>query len=245
MPRRYLGRRPPHANLVLPHVSEVAALPPVSIDADWSRSVAAFGMYGNGLAGCCTYTAAANARHQFGVYAGRAPAISDAEVLHEYALATGWPAQDPGRVETDVLHDWMTKGFTFGEQVDRIDGYAAVRHDSVAEVRQMIALFGGVMVGAELPETAEDSLEWQPSSGPRGAVGSLGGHEMWCNAADDQGVQLITWGERARASWDWFLTYVDDVQVVLSRDWLLPNTDTPAGVDWAALNNAMANLEAA
>jgi hypothetical protein len=240
MKRGRLALRP---GLILPHISEVATLPPATgNDVDWSRSINGYTMMGNDVASCCTLSAAANARRQFGIYAGREPAITDADVLAEYTKRTGWPKADPGLYETDVLTSWMDTGLMFGGEVDKIDGFARINIDP-SEVMQAIELFGGVMIGAGLPLSMNDQgLNWGVVPGPSGAKGSDGEHEMWVNACNADGFQPITWAEKVHASWDWFMAYVDDVQVVLSRDWTLPDGRSPAGVDWAALENAMAAL---
>lgn len=245
-----LGRRPPRVGLALPRLTTIAPdLPAPRPVVDWSLSIAGYSMLGNDIAGCCTYAAAANARRQFGIYQGTEPHITQAEVLYEYARATGYnatvPTSDRGQVETDLLHDWVSLGFTFGGKLDRIDGYAAVDYTNSIEVRQAIDLFGGVMLGAALPLSAMDQgLSWFVTPGAGGKRGSLGGHEMWCNGADDVGLTVITWGQKVRVDWDWWLSYADDAQVVLSRDWVLPNGRTAAGVEWAALQRAMAALSA-
>lgn len=233
-----LGRLPAEPHRTLPLLRDVAKLPAAWTSADWSRSVAKFRMSLNDQLGTCAIAAMANYHWQCGIYVPLAYGMTDDEVRACYQQL-GWnpadPATDIGVVEVRVLDAWK-QGVSIGGKIAKIDGYAAIPSGDVEHVKVAIDALGGVFAGVSMPISAQRSGVWDVVTGPDGARDSWGGHEMLANGYDADTVQFVTWGVKQRATWAWWLEYVEEVQAVLSLDWMRVNTMVnPAGVDWATV----------
>jgi hypothetical protein len=79
-------------------------------------------------------------------------------------------------------------------------------------------------------------------AGPGSAKpGSWGGHAVPIVAYDNGGLTCVTWGQRLRLSWDFFLCYFTEAYAVLSPDWFNQVGQAPSGFDQVSL---MADLKA-
>jgi hypothetical protein len=201
---------------------------------------ATFEMFGNDTAGDCAIVAPFNqiranqwiARKLLAELATD-QAIALYRQLSGYDPATG--ANDTGLAELDVLKLWRSAGLAG----HTIEAFAAVDADARRQVRQCIALFGGLYIGAALPRSAEAQLDagkpWTLTRGHDATPGSWGGHAMYAAGYLDAGVLLATWGQVQLASWAWWERYVDEAWAVITSDWLDATGTSPGGFDVAAL----------
>ena len=92
----------------------------------------------------------------------------------------GQPSTDQGGVELDVLNDWHKQGFDGNPLL----AFADPKPANLTEVRQSIALFGGVYIGLSLPITAQTQEVWDvvPKGGAKAKPGSWGGHCVLCRS---------------------------------------------------------------
>jgi hypothetical protein len=222
-------------------------LPPPPPAKDWTRGIAQWGMMMNGPSpdnppgaphglGDCTIAGCAHAIQVWSANAGSIVTVPDATVLRYYEQWDGYkpgdPATDQGGIELDVLTAWQKQGF---------DGHALVafakpRVANLTEIRQSIALFGGIYIGLALPISAQTQEVWDvaPNSGKNGHKNSWGGHCVFVAAYDQKTFTCITWGAPKKMTAAFFKKYCDEAYTLLGQPWL-DAQGSPAGFDQAQL----------
>lgn len=65
--------------------------------------------------------------------------------------------------------------------------------------------------------------------------GSWGGHAVPVLAYDSDTLTCITWGAKKRMTWEFLARYCDESYAPLSPDWLNAHRKTPEGLNLAAL----------
>jgi len=90
---------------------------------------------------------------------------------------------------------------------------APVASNQKADLQNGIALGGGLLVGIQLPQSAEDQFPnewtWEPSSP------ILGGHCVWLTGYTDTYVALVTWGQLIQCTWDFLSNTIDEAHAVV------------------------------
>jgi hypothetical protein len=167
-----------------------------------------FPMNGNDQYGDCTIVAAAHAVTIWNGLAGRPQVMSAEKAVKLYLhLAKGI---DAGLTALDVLDHWRKTAIN-GE---RILAFASLDLHSREQVKQAIALFGGVYLGFAVPVDCIADFNarrpWTP--GPR-LLGA--GHAVFVTGYDDVGVTVLTWGSTQKATWAWWDDCVDEAYAVV------------------------------
>jgi hypothetical protein len=201
---------------------------------------------GNDSIGDCT---AAGYGHQIQAWTannGAEVTVSDADVIKFYSGSTGYvpgqPDTDQGGVEADVL-GYAQKAGLAGY---KIDGFASVTAQNLAEIRQVINTFGGCYIGLALPRTIQseenpgDTWDVDITQGEDAARGSLGGHCVDLQGYDQSGFWCDTWGERIYLTNAFMSAYNDEAWALLSNGLWAPNGTTPAGDAVPALDADLA-----
>ncbi len=211
-------------------------LPPVQPAVAWSKAVTVpWGMMHNDTVGDCTLATAGHMAMTWTANAqGKAKVIPDAAILKGYedvtAQENGGQGYDPqtgandnGCVVLDVLNYWRKTGVGG----DTIMAYAKVDLAKPDEVRQAIALFGGVYLGVDLPLTAQAQTGpgkfWGvPPTGAKGdgAPGAWGGHAIPSVDYDPHGLTVVTWGALQRMTWNFLKVYGGEAYAIISMDWI-------------------------
>ena len=114
-----------------------------------------------------------------------------------------------------------------------------IEHISIA-----CELFGGVYVGLQLPNSAQDQDVWDVADGSAAIPGSWGGHAVNVISYDPCGVNLITWGARKRASWEFLGMYCDEAYALLSNLWAPRGRLAACGLDVDELERHLADVTA-
>jgi hypothetical protein len=193
--------------------------------------------------------------------------VTDDDVVRAYMRVGGYvpghPETDNGAYELDSLNDWRQNGI--GVQRDgtphKIDAFVRVDHTNHDEVLLAHYVFGGLMVCAGLPVSAERQIQrgepWDVVSGSAGRFGSWGGHSMYSHVYDrDQqptpiarnrfpgldGIAIWTWAQEQWMTWPWWDAYVDEVYAVKTPDYMRRSGTTPQGLDSAKLDRLLAAL---
>ena len=218
------------------------ALAPPPPAADWSRGIASWGMMLNDTLGCCTIAGCAHAVQVWTADTGREATLPDASIEKYYERWDGYVAGEPwtdrGGSELDVLNRWKKQGFAG----HKLLAFADPNPANLTEIRQSIALFGGVYIGLALPRTAQRQEVWQmaPSAGADAEPDSWGGHCVFVCKYDEAGFTCITWGQIKTMTVDFWKNYCDEAHTLLSADWLAAK-GAPSGFDQAQL---LADLDA-
>jgi hypothetical protein len=217
-------------------------LPPPPPSADWTKGISSWGMMLNDTLGDCTIAGAAHAVQVWTANTGSMVTVPDATLLSYYQSFDGYnpadPKTDAGGVELDVLNDWQKNGFAG----NTLTVFADPKPAHLNEIRQSIALFGGVYIGLALPMTAQTQDVWDvaPEGGANAKPSSWGGHCVFVPKYDQKGFTCITWGQLKTMTIAFFQKYCDEAHTLLSPDWI-NSKGSPAGFNQ---NQLLADLKA-
>jgi hypothetical protein len=212
------------------------SLPAPPPAADWTKGITAWGMMLNDTLGDCTIAGAAHAIQVFSANTGTIDTVPDATIESFYEQWDGYvpgnPSTDHGGVELDVLNDWQKAGFAGYA----LTAFADPKFSNLNEVRQSIALFGGVYIGLSLPLTAQSQDVWDvvPNGGAKAKPGSWGGHCVFVPAYSEKGFTCITWGQLKTMTVAFWKKYVDEAHTLLSPVWI-SDKGSPGGFNMAQL----------
>ena len=217
-------------------------LPPPPPAADWTKGITAWGMMLNDTLGDCTIAGAAHAVQVWTANTGAMVTVPDPTVESYYEKWDGYlpgnPSTDNGGVELDVLNDWQKHGFAGNKLV----AFADPKPFNLVQIRQSIALFGGIYIGMALPVTAQKQEVWDvvPKGGGNAKPGSWGGHCVFVPKYDQNGFTCITWGQLKTMTLAFWKKYCDEAHTLLGQGWLAAK-GAPNGFDQAQL---LADLKA-
>lgn len=218
-------------------------IPPTPPQAHWGNRLP-FGMLGNDGAGDCVEAGYAHGAQIMCDRAGHPWVPTTKETIGSYSALAGYVPGDPSTDNgTDMLSAckfWQSAGL--GGHL--ISAYMSASPQNPTEVKEAVAFYGGLYLGAALPLSAQNQVGtlWEVTSGPDAAAGSWGGHCVWVSGYDAEFVWCVTWGQLQAMTWDWLHTYADEAYVLLSRDWLRAGGFSPSGLAWGALQADLANL---
>lgn len=178
---------------------------------------------------------------------GQACTITDSQVLQEYEAESGY---QPGKPDTDVgcdllcvMNRWRQRGL-FGR---KIRAYVALEAGSQEMLEIAVEIFGGVILGVDLPLSARGARVWDvPPGGPqgKGAPGGWGGHCVAVGRYSKLGAPVITWGQELPMTWRFYETYCSQAFVPLSDDWLTAGKISPSHFDVATLMTDLQKIAA-
>jgi hypothetical protein len=191
---------------------------------------AAIGMFGNDTYGDCTIAGLANYRAiRAAMTKQPTPPSTTDSVVVQYMRLTG--GQDTGLNEIDVLVQARQNGMELGGPTWMDAVWASVRYDQ-ATCRSLIAIFGALYLGVELPVAAQTQTVWTPTTGRNGAPGGWGGHcLLWSGWQPGGGnEELVTWGGVQQADQSWLPKYGDEFHLIVDAD-----SAAIAGVDFEKL----------
>lgn len=212
------------------------SLPPPPPSADWTKGIARWGMMLNDTLGDCTIAGCAHAIQVWTANTGNKVTISNATIEKYYEKWDGYvpgdPSTDNGGIELDVLKDWKKYGFAR----HKLMAFADPKPKNLTEIRQSIALFGGVYIGLALPQTAQKQKVWDvvPNGGAHARRNSWGGHCVFVPKYDVSGFTCISWGAAQKMTVAFWNKYCDEAHTLLSPDWIAAK-GSPSGFNQAQL----------
>jgi hypothetical protein len=219
-------------------------LPPPPPAKDWTSGITSWGMMLNDTLGDCTIAGVAHAVQVWSANTSAMITVPDPTVESFYEKWDGYdptnPGSDAGGVELDVLNDWRKDTFD-GHQ---LLAFADPKVANLVEIRQSIALFGGVYIGLSLPLTAQKQDLWDVvhGGGADAKKGSWGGHCVFVPAYDENGFTCITWGALKTMTVAFWEHYCDEAHTLFGQNWL--NTKgSPAGFDQTQLQSDLASIK--
>jgi hypothetical protein len=200
------------------------ALPDVPTSVDYTSGITNWGMMLNDQLGDCTIAGPGHLVQAWTAMAGSEVTVSDSAIETAYENWDGYvlgdPATDNGGDILTVCQDWQAQGL----DGHGISAYAEVNPCTQLRIQQGIYLFGGLNSGVSLPLSAQGQVGsvWDVTGdGQTGdnAPGSWGGHCTAIIGYDPDGITLITWGAKQRATWRFVLAYYDEHVAIISPDW--------------------------
>lgn len=220
------------------------SLPPPPPAKDWTGGVTSWGMMLNDTLGDCTIAGVGHAVQVWSVNTGSIVTVPDASVETYYEQWDGYvpgkPNTDNGGVELDVLNDWQKQGFSGNTLL----AFADPKFSNLVEIRQSIALFGGVYIGLSLPVTAQNQDVWDvvANGGANAKKGSWGGHCVFVPKYDANSFTCITWGGLKTMTVAFWKKYCDEAHTLLGQNWLNAK-GSPAGFDQAQLETDLGSIK--
>lgn len=191
-----------------------------------------FPMDGNDTLGDCTIAAAAHAETVFNGLIGKKKIFSKRSVVKLYFHLTG--GSDSGLNELNVLNYWQSK------PVDgsKIQAFVSINVKNHSHIKQAIHLFGGVYLGFQVQENAQEEFDarkpWVP--GPL----TNDGHAVFAVGYDSRDLTVLTWGNTQRATWGWWDECVDEAYALLPSQ--AKKADFAAGFDYDQLQADLADV---
>ena len=190
-----------------------------------------FPILGNDTLGDCTIAGIAHARTVYSGLIGKKDIPSRCAVVKLYKKLTGGP--DTGLVELDVLNYWRQNSFD-GE---KILAYAKLTDPkNHIHVKQAIQLFGGVYLGFNVQENANDDFNNRITWTPGKLLNE--GHAVYATSYDVETVTVLTWGNTQKGTWDWWDECVDECYVIMPTE--AKNPDFAPGFDFETLSADLA-----
>src|SRR5208282_1786224 len=205
-------------------------------DPDMPAGVPAAGL------GDCTIAACA---HAIQVWTKGKVTPPNALILEKYEQWDGYvlgnASTDQGGEELTVLADWRNQ--TFGGHVLR--AFVSPQPQNFGHVMASIALFGGIYIGLQLPNSAMDQTNngqvWDVVANDGGIAG---GHAVFCpayhfkdpTASEKTTITAITWGQQQKMTAAFWDKYCDESHTLLGAAW------TPEGINLTQLEADLADV---
>jgi hypothetical protein len=174
--------------------------------------------------------------------------IPPATVVSDYLAETG--GQDTGLVIANSLQTWQTSGMPTGlaspETVDKIDAYAELEASDLTQLQQVIAIFGGSLIGLDLPDYVLDQPLGQPwalpATGPAPPPNPSNGHCVVLLGYDSTYFYCVTWGVVTPIEPAFLTAYMDEAWAAIDNDWLESTGSSPSGLELAQLQSDLSEL---
>jgi hypothetical protein len=171
--------------------------------------------------------------------------------LQTYSAITGYNPDDPSTdqgtdIQGQALPYWKSTGIPMldknGNQVlHKILGWASLDLSSIAQQRYACDTFGGILLGINCPQSAEDDTSnwtYDPSSP------IIGGHGINMVGQGGAGWHINSWGLCIPGTWEFSLKLMDEAYAVVTAAWLNSQGKSPSGLDLDGLLAAMQGLGA-
>ena len=175
-----------------------------------------WGMLGNDKYGDCTFAGIVHARMaNANVLEISEQFPDDTEVEQAYLNYTN--GKDVGAVEADLLNYWKNNEI-FGK---KISAFAPTDHADQDELRSVIASYGLVYVGVQMPGVAQQQFinnqPWALTHTP--ADNQIeGGHCVVIVGYDKDYAQCITWGKVQQVTWEWLSSYMQESWAIITPE---------------------------
>jgi hypothetical protein len=258
-PTRKMGGKPPvHDSRVPPMGARInlSALSPPPRQSNWYANQAPTGvpLLGNGHVSNCVECSVAHYLATVSRYVHPASPLipTEAEAIAMYSAVTGYdptnPATDNGTYflgPQGMIQYWAEHGVTVGGVLNKVTAAARVDFTNKIRLKQAIALFGFVFVGAEMrQDDLESGFLFRAGSSP-----VVGNHEfLFCGYQDIADVtfwDIMTWGGMFRATDGWLRQSVRECVVVLDRAFVGLHNLSSSNVAWADLAADMKEIAVA
>lgn len=212
-------------------------VPPVGV----SFPPAVWNMDGNDRLGDCTIAGVDHLIAAWNVELAEKDKRPSLKVLEAEYLKLS--PNDQGCVESQVLSIWQTTGL-FGH---KIKAYAPLDHKNDTELKQGVAFLGGVYLGIECPDSAQQQFSEQEQTGqlvPWTVVHGAqieGGHCIVAVGYNADGLYCVTWGSIVLVTWAFLAKYCEEAWAIISNELVEKGIDQ-LNINIAALEADLAKL---
>jgi len=203
-------------------------------------------MLANDRHGDCVWAGAAHETMLLEREAGNVVIFTDADVLGDYAAATGF---DPQKPQTDQGTDMQAAAdyrrktgiLDAGGRRHTVAAYLALEPGNLEHLYQATYLFGAVGIGLELPASAFDQTDQGKPWDVVPQSANAGGHYVPLVGRAADGLHVVTWGALQVMTESFLKTYCDEAIAYVSQECLVAQK-SPEGFDYAALLRDLAAL---
>jgi hypothetical protein len=206
-----------------------------------------WGMLANDRYGCCVWAGAAHETMLLAKEAGTAVGFSDANVLSDYAAATGFDPDDPSTDQGTDMQDAAAYRRKTGivdcaGKRHTIAAYLALDPGNSAHLLIASYLFSAVGIGLSLPTSAIDQAKrgqiWDVVAGSP----NEGGHYVPLVGRLASGMLVsVSWGRAQVMTSRFFQTFCDEAIAYVSTEDLV-DQKSPEGFSYAQLTSDLAAL---
>jgi hypothetical protein len=236
-------------DLLLKDYLNTAAFPPLPAQFGHENQVTTWQMLLNDQLGDCGPVAAIHHEMVVTAEGAGAPAtFTDANVLKVYEDVGGYnpndPSTDQGIVLRDLLKYWLNIGIPDSSgKLHRVAAFLSLDLSTPDEILYALYLFGGVMLGIQVPQSAMNQFDQgQPWSVVDANSPILGGHAIVL-VAKREDLEIVTWGQLQKMMEDFLRKYGDEAWAVLSQEILNGQGVSPEGFNWQQLQDDLKNIK--
>jgi hypothetical protein len=212
-----------------------AKLPPLPSACNLYWRISKFGAQGNLEYGDCVVVGASHQVQTWSANAAREQIIPDDKVITTYLELTG--GRDTGLNVLAFLNHWR-KNPLWGHP---LGAFVEINPRSPRQLQYAVYLFGGALLGFNLPVSAKGQVVWDVPRG--GAVGdgdpgSWGGHLTHLGAYDREAkvpYVISTWDLMQPTASRFPAIYCDEAYALLALDWFTQDHISPMGFNWKRL----------
>lgn len=205
--------------------------PPRTVEVPYQADLSGrFPIDGNATYGDCTIAGVAHLLEGWNAETGEKDQVPDeTDIIQTYFDLTG--GEDTGLEESAVLKTWHTTGL-FG---NTIAGYAPVNPQSLLELHQAVAFYGGCYLGIECPASAQEQFSaGEPWTYVEGSEIEGGHCVVALGYGPNGGLHIASWGKVVVMEASFMAHYLDEAWCVLPRQMVEARGDS-LGLDLAAL----------
>ena len=211
----------------------------------WEYNLDDWTMMGNDTVGDCTCACIGHMIMEWTSRTYGTVTPTTEQVLTAYSAVTGYDpntgANDNGAAITDVLAYCQSTGLAG----HKILAWAEIDVSNLTNVKQAIAMFGGIDIGFNVPQSAMTQFDAGEPWNDIGDTDIVGGHSVPVMGYGGLGDTCITWGKRQPMNWAFWSRYVDEAYAIITQDWLMQAQTSPIfGLDLPALQPQLAALKA-
>jgi hypothetical protein len=222
---------------------------PTRFDFDTGRRPFPMRMWGNNAWGDCVIAGRCNHILRLErIEQRRTIALFDDDAISEYQKLTGSQtpedANDTGLGVLDAMREWKNTGMMTdgrnGVRLPRnyqIAAYGEIEPQDHQQLKMAIYAMHGIHMGFWLPRAAQSMTnqgvwDYQGQSGPEWQPGSWGGHLVYSKAFDTDTVEILTWAEKVKVTWNFLDKYCDESWAVVDSfdSWRTKQTIDVAGL---------------
>lgn len=173
-----------------------------------------FPMLANDEIGDCTIAGMAHGDTVWSGLVGNLSIYPVELVKKIYFHLTG--GDDTGLAMLTVLN-YFRKNLVMNE---RIYAYMGLNPHNHTHVKQAIMLFGGIFLGFQVQEKCLQDFVTKVTWTPGELLNA--GHAVFATGYDEEGINVLTWGNTHKGTWDWWDWCVDEAYVILPPEAVNP-----------------------